>query len=277
MEENKGFAVYTAILAVQEDLSRTGIAKEKKNTDQNYKFRGIDDIFDALAPILAKHKLCIIPKVLSRAEAERTTSTGKKMFQVLVEMEYTFVSCVDGSKHVTKIYGESQDTGDKATNKSMSAAYKYLTMQTFCIPVEVADADANTSQETASTSAAAKLANGGQKVPPWENTNLKPVTTAAVKQPDAQIANQDTQGKSEQQIVQATCSALAENKTAQTTEPQTGKNTPVGEPAKKEQKSAILRLAQKKGQTINPVSLEDLSFTSAADMIMTLNKLKEAA
>ena len=62
-----------------------------------------------------------------------------------VEAEFDFVSACDGSKHTVKTYGEAMDSGDKATNKAMSAAYKYAAFQTFCIPTEGDnDADAQT-------------------------------------------------------------------------------------------------------------------------------------
>ena len=44
------------------------------------------------------------------------------------------------------------DSGDKATNKAMSAAYKYAALQTFCIPTEGDnDADATTHEVKAHT------------------------------------------------------------------------------------------------------------------------------
>ena len=47
-------------------------------------------------------------------------------------------------------YGEAMDSGDKATNKAMSAAYKYAAMQAFCIPTEGDnDADATTHEVAA--------------------------------------------------------------------------------------------------------------------------------
>jgi hypothetical protein len=67
------------------------------------------------------------------------------LFYVTVEAEFDFVSSQDGSKHTVKTYGEAMDSGDKATNKAMSAAYKYAAFQTFCIPTEGDnDADAHT-------------------------------------------------------------------------------------------------------------------------------------
>lgn len=54
----------------------------------------------------------------------------------------------DGSIHTVTTYGEAMDSGDKATNKAMSIAYKYAAFQAFCIPTEetAIDADAETHQ-----------------------------------------------------------------------------------------------------------------------------------
>ncbi len=137
--------VYKAIVAVQGDLASIGIKKEKKNQQQGYSFRGIDDVYDVLAPALAKHKLCIIPTVLDRQVVERLTKSGNALFYVTVTVDFALVSAEDGSTHVGRTYGEAMDSADKATNKAMSAAYKYFAFQTFCIPVDVAeDADTQT-------------------------------------------------------------------------------------------------------------------------------------
>ncbi len=136
--------VYKAISAVQSELAGIGISKDKKNAQQGYNFRGIDDVYGALAPILAKHSLCILPRVLSREVVERQTKSGGALFYVTVGCEFDMVSAMDGSKHTVATYGEAMDSGDKATNKAMSAAYKYAAFQTFCIPVDVEDADATT-------------------------------------------------------------------------------------------------------------------------------------
>lgn len=137
--------VYKAINAVQSELSKVGISKDKKNTQQGYSFRGIDDVFNALSPLLAKHGLCIFPRVLARECEERQTAKGGIIFYVTVEAEFDLVCAEDGSKHTVKTFGEAMDSGDKATNKAMSAAYKYAAFQTFAIPTEGDnDADAHT-------------------------------------------------------------------------------------------------------------------------------------
>jgi len=138
--------VYQAINAVQKELSTVGITKDRTNTQgSGYKFRGIDDVYNAISPMLAKHALCILPRVLTRECVERLSKNGGALFYVTVEVEFDFVSAEDGSKHTVKTFGEAMDSGDKATNKAMSAAYKYAAFQAFSIPTESDnDADAHT-------------------------------------------------------------------------------------------------------------------------------------
>jgi hypothetical protein len=143
--------VYQAINAVQSDLSVTGIAKNRKNTQgSGYMFRGIDDVYQALSPLLAQHGLVIIPRMLTRTCEERASKAGGALFYVTVEAEFDFVSAEDGSKATARTFGEAMDSGDKATNKAMSAAYKYAAFQTFAIPTEGnPDADADTHEVAA--------------------------------------------------------------------------------------------------------------------------------
>lgn len=140
-----GMSVYDCIVAVSQEMAQTGISKNRNNQQQGYKFRGIDDVLNALSPLLAKYRLVILPRILSRSVVERETRNGGVLFYVTVEAEFDFVSAADGSIHTVKTYGEAMDSADKATNKAMSAAYKYAAFQTFCIPTEGDnDADAVT-------------------------------------------------------------------------------------------------------------------------------------
>jgi hypothetical protein len=138
--------VYQAINAVQGALSVEGIGKTRRNTQgSGYMFRGIDEVYNALSPLLAKHSLVIIPRMIARTCEERASKAGGALFYVTVEAEFDFVSAEDGSKHTARTFGEAMDSGDKATNKAMSAAYKYAAFQTFAIPTEGnPDADAET-------------------------------------------------------------------------------------------------------------------------------------
>jgi len=136
--------VYKAICNVQSALSKTGILKNRKNEAQRYTFRGIDDMYNALSPLLAENLLCILPRCIARESVERATKNGGAMFYTTVEAEFDFVSAEDGTKHTVRTFGEAMDSGDKSTNKAMSAAYKYACMQAFSIPTEGDnDADAH--------------------------------------------------------------------------------------------------------------------------------------
>lgn len=141
MEQKK---VYAAISGVASALAEQGIRKEKKQGSQvNYAFRGIDDIYNALAPELVKNKLLILPRYTERTCVERTSKSGGALFYITVRGDFDFVSTEDGSIHTVTTYGEAMDSGDKATNKAMSIAYKYAAFQAFCIPTEETAIDAD--------------------------------------------------------------------------------------------------------------------------------------
>ena len=161
-------AVYAAICDVSAALAKHGIAKDRKNTMQGYNFRGIDDVYNALAPVLAAAKLCILPRVTERAVVEGATKSGGVLFYVTVRAEFDLVSAVDGSKHTVVTFGEAMDSADKATNKAMSAAYKYMAMQVFCIPTEGDnDADAHTPEPAKRESATERAARQTTHDPSW--------------------------------------------------------------------------------------------------------------
>jgi hypothetical protein len=148
--------VYEAINQVSLAMSRDGITKGRKNEQQGYAFRGIDDMYNALSIPLASVGLCIIPRFRNREVTERITAKGGTLFYVTIEGEFDLVG-PDGSKHTALAFGEAMDSGDKATNKAMSAAYKYMCMQLFCIPTEGDnDADATTHELQARADAVAQ-------------------------------------------------------------------------------------------------------------------------
>lgn len=142
---NEAKAVYATISTVMKEISVNGISKSRTNQQQGYSFRGIDDVFNAIAPILSKNGLVILPRYTERTMVERVTAKGSPIYYVTVTGELDFIAAVDGSMHTVRMYGEAMDSADKATNKAMSAAFKYACLQAFCIPTEGDnDADANT-------------------------------------------------------------------------------------------------------------------------------------
>lgn len=169
--------VYAAINKVMAEMAKYGISKDRKNQQQGYSFRGIDDVYNALCPAMALAGLCMLPRVLSRTTSERTTKTGGVLFYAVVEVEYDLVSSEDGSKHTIRSIGEAMDSADKATNKAMSAAYKYAAMQAFAIPTEGnPDADAETPEPAPMQNRAMTPATGdalrSQDRPPVKNNGV---------------------------------------------------------------------------------------------------------
>lgn len=141
-------AVYSGISAVMAEMAKEGISKARRSGDgggPKFSFRGIDDVYNALAPVMSANHLMMLPRMISRDQQERQTKNGGMMFYTTVEAEFDIVSGIDGSRHTIRTFGEAMDSSDKSTNKAMSAAFKYAAMQAFCIPTEGDnDADATT-------------------------------------------------------------------------------------------------------------------------------------
>lgn len=126
--------IFAAIAGVIADVG--SVAKDKVNKQQGFKYRSVDDVFNALHPALAKNKVFIVPRILKQTrEVVGTTKNGAKMTLVICDIKFTFYA-EDGSHVEAVITGEGLDTGDKATNKAMAIAYKYACFQVFCIPTE---------------------------------------------------------------------------------------------------------------------------------------------
>jgi hypothetical protein len=136
--------IYKKMSEVMKDVGAVG--KDQKNTQQGFKFRGIDQFVNALYPALTKHAVFMSPRCVMETHElkEVVRSSGKSGTDkhVTIYMEYDFFA-EDGSKvTIGPIPAEGLDSGDKATNKALSAALKYALIQTFSIPTEdMAEAD----------------------------------------------------------------------------------------------------------------------------------------
>lgn len=157
--------VYQAINAIMEDLEP--ISKDKRASygsgNGGYAYRGVDDVMNALQPLMKKHGLFVVPHVISQEREERVEEkeyiaeewneqerkkvkvpkikVARTKFSILT-VEYTFYA-LDGSSVTATVIGEGMDSGDKASNKAMSVAYKYACFQVFSIPTEeMVDPDA---------------------------------------------------------------------------------------------------------------------------------------
>lgn len=133
-------------------LSGSSLRHTHSPARQGFKYRSVDDVFNALHPALAKNKVVIIPTVVERqCEEVGKTKNGTAILKVICKVKYD-ICAEDGSRVTSIIYGEGMDMGDKATNKAMAIAYKYLCFQVFCIPTEeMSDPDGESLEEKIGT------------------------------------------------------------------------------------------------------------------------------
>ncbi len=132
MNENGG-KIYTAIPAIMAEIG--AISKGRKNVQQGYGYRGIDDFYNAIHPLMAKYHVFSVPEVLSEKREERTSKGGSALIYTVLSVKYTFYAD-DGSNFITVVTGEGMDSGDKSANKALSVAHKYALAQIFCVPTE---------------------------------------------------------------------------------------------------------------------------------------------
>lgn len=125
--------IYEAISNVMAEIGAVG--KNSRNSSQNFMYRGIDAVMNAINPALVKHKVFVAPEVLEQTREERVNSKGTVLIYSICKIKFRFYT-VDGSHVEVVTIGEGMDSGDKATNKAMSIAFKYACFQLFCIPTE---------------------------------------------------------------------------------------------------------------------------------------------
>lgn len=132
--------IYSSMIAVMRDVGY--IAKEQVNQQQKFRFRGIDDVYNSLHSAMSKHGVFSLPTVLDEHREEKQTRNGDPINYVRLTMKYTFYA-EDGSNISAIVIGEAMDSGDKASNKAMAIADKYVLLQAFKIPTaEQKDPDA---------------------------------------------------------------------------------------------------------------------------------------
>ncbi len=120
--------------SVMADLGAITKDQEAKFGDR-YKFRGIDDVYNALQPVLVKHGVVVTPELLSFSSMPYETKNGATMQRFVIQVRYTF-HAPDGTTITATVAGEGADSADKAMNKAFSSAFKTAAFQSLCIPTQ---------------------------------------------------------------------------------------------------------------------------------------------
>jgi hypothetical protein len=134
--------IITLLSKVMDDAG--AVHKNERNNHQQFNFRGIDAVVNAVSPALRKHGVVVIPTINScDYETVEVGQNRSRMASVRVNVTYTF-HAPDGSNVGATVSAESMDSGDKATAKAMSVAFRTALLQTLCLPTDDIDPDATT-------------------------------------------------------------------------------------------------------------------------------------
>lgn len=160
--------IYKQMALIMADIAP--IAKERRNQQQGYQFRGIDDVYQAVQQVMAKHGVFSLPTVLEDRTEDRTTKSGSALIYRILKIKYDFYA-EDGSSVTAVVIGEGMDSGDKASNKAMSVAEKYCLLQAYKIPTEEPKDPENDSHETAAKPKPQATAQPKQQTKPGNLTS----------------------------------------------------------------------------------------------------------
>lgn len=118
------------------------VSKDSRNTQQNFNFRGIDAVVNAVGPALRKHKVMVIPQEITHL-SYRDVVVGQKqtpMRECTIQTRWQAIGPA-GDSFTFETAGEALDSGDKGTAKAQSVAQRVSLLQALCIPTDDPDPD----------------------------------------------------------------------------------------------------------------------------------------
>lgn len=137
--------VHVAFNRVKSEIGAVG--KNRRNEAQGYSFRSIEDFIDAASPVLARHGVIMLPRITEHRlyHFERVNSNNRASTSTVatVSVEWIVLGPMGDQLPTFCTVGEGADTADKATNKAMSAAFKYALSESMCIPLHLDDGDSS--------------------------------------------------------------------------------------------------------------------------------------
>lgn len=156
------------ILQVSKEIDH--VAKDGKNTQQNYKYQAWDDVLPAVRDACIKFGLTLVPSFgvsHESVDTGQTSSGGKPIKKLFVAGTITLFNADDPAEApiVMSWAGESLANDDKGVQKAITSATKYAYLKLFMIPcAETVDPDAETPQKRMQTTKQAAPALSAEKV-----------------------------------------------------------------------------------------------------------------
>lgn len=117
------------------------VAKRDRNTDQNFPFRGIDSVLNAVGPALRAHRVFVVPTTVEVVSEERyVTKKGTSMHAVILRVTWT-VRGPNQTSFQGVTLGQAADSGDKVIAKAQSVAYRVFLINSLALPTGEPDPD----------------------------------------------------------------------------------------------------------------------------------------
>jgi hypothetical protein len=126
------------VLAVMTEVQ--GVAKKEKNTAQNFSFRGIDAVLNAVGPAIRKHGGFLTQSIVSADYSTMASKNGGSLNIVRGIVQFNIYGS-EGEPVTGDVAAESFDSGDKATAKMMSVALRTFLLQMLLLPTDEPDPD----------------------------------------------------------------------------------------------------------------------------------------
>lgn len=129
--DNMEANVHTAINQVMQSV---GYVQKQRTGGLNYSFAGEAALIEALRPPMVEAGLYMaVVDLRDIHRGEYTTGKGSVMQTVDLTAVIRFTHAPSQTSIDVVALGSGADTGDKASNKALTGAYKYALRQTFCI------------------------------------------------------------------------------------------------------------------------------------------------
>lgn len=142
--------IFQSLNAVMRDVQ--AVRKGERNTHGGFNFRGIDAVTNAVGPALREHGVIVTPNVLdAQYDVVHVGQKQTVMSRVTLRIEWTWWG-PEGDHITCTTQGEAFDSGDKATAKAHSVAFRTAMLQTLCLPTDEKDPDVDTYERSAAPS-----------------------------------------------------------------------------------------------------------------------------
>ncbi|MEO2031795.1 MAG: ERF family protein, partial [Planctomycetaceae bacterium] len=129
-----GPRIWGAIADAKREVQAVGKGLET-SSGARFSYRGFDAVVNAVAPVLDKWDIVVVPLVVSKDTWTQQTSGGKSLRYTELEVQFTF-GTRDGSVINCSTIGQAMDSGDKSATKAHTVAYRIALCQVFNLAYE---------------------------------------------------------------------------------------------------------------------------------------------